>query len=136
MKYIILAMLLLVGCSTNVANKDEDKYKKKAVIVKLNEANFEAKTKTGVVVVDFYADWCGPCRMLSPVLEELTEVTVGKVDIETEQNLAVEYNVSSIPLLVFMKDGKEESRMVGLQTKEKIQKVIDGLKEDKEDKED
>lgn len=113
----------------NLDDDDEDKDKKKAVIVKLNEANFDAETKTGVVLVDFYADWCGPCRQLAPILETLTDVKVGKVDVDVEQKLALEYNVSSIPLLVFLKDGEEQSRLVGVHSKEKIQKVIDDLKD-------
>jgi len=101
----------------------------KAVIVQLNEANFESETAEGVVVVDFYADWCGPCRALAPILESLTDVKVGKVDVDADQELAKEYKVSSIPLLVFMKDGVEQSRTVGVQSKDAIQKTIDDLKD-------
>ena len=128
---------LLVGKGILTNNKDDldgkivtisDPDKNKAVIVKLNEANFEAETASGVVVVDFYADWCGPCRALTPILESLTDVKVGKVDVDAEQELAKQYNVSSIPLLVFLKDGEEQSRMVGVQPKDKIQKTIDDLK--------
>jgi thioredoxin 1 len=141
-KYLLFGLFvvlvgLLVGKGILTNNKDDldgkivtisDPDKNKAVIVKLNEANFEAETASGVVVVDFYADWCGPCRALTPILESLTDVKVGKVDVDAEQELAKQYNVSSIPLLVFLKDGEEQSRMVGVQPKDKIQKTIDDLK--------
>ena len=141
-KYLLFGLFvvlvgLLVGKGILTNNKDDldgkivtisDPDKNKAVIVKLNEANFEAETASGVGVVDFYADWCGPCRALTPILESLTDVKVGKVDVDAEQELAKQYNVSSIPLLVFLKDGEEQSRMVGVQPKDKIQKTIDDLK--------
>lgn len=137
-KLLILGILagILLGLSlyavkykTDVVIIIDDSNKEKAVIVVLNEANFKEETAEGVVLVDFYADWCGPCRSLAPVLANLTEVKVGKVDIDAEQELAKEYKVSSIPLMVFFKDGEEVSRLVGLHSQVNIQKVIDALKD-------
>jgi thioredoxin 1 len=83
-----------------------------------------------IVVVDYYADWCGPCKMLAPTIEEIaseTDATVLKVDIEAHQDLAGEAGVRSIPTIQFCKDGEEVERLIGVQEKEDIRSVIDGL---------
>jgi len=94
----------------------------------LTEENFQEGVSSGVTLVDFYADWCGPCRMLTPVLEEVqkesTGVQVAKIDIDKAQNTASTYQVTSIPTLVLFKDGKEVGRLVGLRDKETIQEFI------------
>lgn len=84
----------------------------------------------GLVLVDFWAQWCGPCKMLGPVIEELAEdydgkAVVGKVDIDEYQELAAKYGVMSIPTVVLFRDGKEVDRLVGLQPKQKIAQMID-----------
>ena len=78
------------------------------------------------VLVDFNANWCGPCRMIKPILEELSndKVKIVSVNIDDEEDLAREYDVFSIPCLVLFKDGKEASRSVGLKPKEEIEKFI------------
>ena len=78
----------------------------------LEKEKLEDVIKDGVWIVDFYADWCGPCRMMSPVIDAIAEekqdsVKVCKINIDEEQNLAVKYNVMSIPTFVVIKDGKE-----------------------------
>ena len=73
------------------------------------------------VLVDFYADWCGPCKMLSPIMDEISkEKTVFKVNVDDEQDLAMEYGVMSIPCVIAFKDGKEVNRSVGLRSKDDI----------------
>lgn len=96
-------------------------------MIELNEQNFATETAQGVVVVDFYTKWCGPCKALSPVLETLTGAKVVKVDVEENMNLGVEFNVAHIPCIVFLKDGKEVNRMVGLQSQTTLQENIDKL---------
>jgi thioredoxin 1 len=89
---------------------------RRSTMLELNEVTFEEGTREGLVLVDFYADWCGPCRALAPTLEMLQNVKVAKVNIEESSALAVQYRVSSIPLLVFMKDGVEVDRLLGVQS--------------------
>ncbi len=78
------------------------------------------------VLVDFWATWCMPCRMLAPTIEEIAEEAdgrayVGKVNVDEEPQLAIQYGVRSIPTLIFFRDGKEVGRMVGVQDKEDIE---------------
>lgn len=84
--------------------------------------------KEGVTVVDFFATWCGPCKMLSPVLEELEEdrsdFKVVKIDIDKEQELARSYGIMSVPTLILFKDGKEISKKVGFMPKELLSNWI------------
>ena len=77
------------------------------------------------VLVDFFADWCGPCKMMAPIVEELAteldgKVKVGKINVDENSDIAVEYNVMSIPTLIIFKNGKEEKRLVGLRDKEEL----------------
>ncbi len=88
--------------------------------IKLTKENFENEVKNSTlpVLIDFWATWCGPCMMLSPVIEEVARETEGKVkvckvNVDEERALALEFSVSSIPTLVVMKDGKEVKRSVG-----------------------
>jgi len=74
--------------------------------------------------VDFYADWCGPCRMVSPIVDEIamerSDITVGKVNVDDENVLAMKYGVMSIPTLIVFKDGEEKTRIVGARPKQAI----------------
>ena len=89
-----------------------------------NQASFDQALAEGKpMMVDFWADWCGPCKMLGPVIEELAgqygeKVVVGKVNVDEEQELAIRYGVMSIPTVIFFKDGKEMERKVGVMPKD------------------
>ncbi len=96
-----------------------------------NKDSFDkALSGGGLVMVDFWAQWCGPCQMLSPVIEDLAgqyegKVTVGKVNIDEEQELAIRYGVMSIPTVIFFKDGKEIDRKVGVMPAGAFCEVLD-----------
>ncbi len=89
---------------------------------KVNEKEFRSEVLTSkeLVLVDFYADWCGPCRMLGPVFDTLEDSKVYMINVDEEPTLAQEYGVMSIPCVVFIKDGKETNRFVGLHSKSEI----------------
>ena len=99
-------------------------------VIKVTADNFvdEVVKSNGTVVADFNADWCVPCRMLAPVLEDFAEehknVKVVSINIDEEDELAEEYDVSSIPCLVFFKDGVEFDRSVGFRQKEDIEELV------------
>ena len=100
-------------------------------VVNLNEKNFEEEVLKSEkpVLIDFWASWCGPCRMMSPVIDKIAEdmknqVKVCKINIDEEQNLAVKYNVMSIPTFIVFKNGKEEARSVGVQDETEIVNML------------
>jgi thioredoxin 1 len=100
-----------------------------AKIKTLTGTNFKQQVKSGITLVDFWATWCMPCKMMVPVLNELAEelegkVTVGKVDVDQNQSLAAEYKVRSIPTLVLLKNGKEINRFVGVKDKKFLLKQL------------
>lgn len=84
--------------------------------------DFKEQVKDGIVLVDFFATWCGPCKMQSPILEEIKEdrsdIKIMKVDVDQETELAREYGIMSIPTLILFKDGKEVAKNVGFMPKE------------------
>jgi len=95
----------------------------------LTEENFNKGVSEGLTLVDFYADWCGPCRMLTPVLETVAkdisgQATVAKIDIDQAQGVASTYQVTSIPTLILFKDGEEVGRLVGLRDRDTIVEFI------------
>ena len=96
----------------------------------INKENFDSKIEKGVVLVDFFANWCMPCKMLSPVLEEASElfgdkVSIYKVDVDKDNELAARFNVMSIPNLILFKDGKAVNQLVGFASK---QDIVDFIK--------
>lgn len=101
-------------------------------IIVLSDRNFDHQTKNRVVLVDFWAEWCVPCRMMAPVLNELAEelggnAFVGKLNVEQYQALAQKFNIRNIPTMILFRNGQEVKRFIGMKTKDflirEIQKV-------------
>ena len=100
-------------------------------MIELNEKNFveEVKNNKGKILVDFYADWCGPCQMLGPIVEEISkeakDFKVGKINVDDNEEIAREYGVMSIPCVIAYSDGKEINRSVGLVDKDTLLKLME-----------
>ena len=92
----------------------------------ITDATFEAETKEGLVLVDFWATWCGPCMRQGPIVEALGEegFAVGKVDVDAQPELAQRFRIMSIPTLIVFKDGKEYKKMIGLTSKEELKALL------------
>ena len=101
--------------------------------VTITNENFESlKSGAQPLVVDFWATWCGPCRIVGPVISELAEeydgrIVVGKCDVEENEDIAMEYNIRNIPTILFFKDGRVVDKIVGAQAKARIQEKFDAL---------
>ena len=122
---IIVAVLLVLfgyGYYSVKKMKNMPEVKDSDKITVLTNKNFQQQIKKGVMLVDFWASWCMPCKMMAPVLNEIAEEpsvkgSVGKLNVEHYQNLAGKYGVRSIPTMVLFKNGKEINRFVGVKSK-------------------
>ena len=103
-----------------------------AKYVELTNDNFDATVAEGVTMVDFWAPWCGPCRMIAPVIEELAEdfdgkATIAKVNTDEQQEIAVRFGIRSIPTIIFLKDGEVVDQMVGAASKDAFADKLNAL---------
>ncbi|MBS4761285.1 thioredoxin [Carnobacteriaceae bacterium zg-ZUI252] len=99
------------------------------MVLQLTDSQFKEATAQGVVLVDFWAPWCGPCRMQSPIIDELHEemgdkVTFAKVNVDESTETAREFRVMSIPTMIVFKDGQPVETLVGLRQKEQLEDVL------------
>ena len=99
-------------------------------VIKISKENFasEVLNSNKPVLLDFYADWCGPCRMVGPIVSEIAnernDVKVGKINIDEQPELAAQFQVMSIPMLAVIKNGKLENQVVGCRSKEQIEAML------------
>ncbi|EOC0640239.1 thioredoxin [Staphylococcus pseudintermedius] len=99
-------------------------------IIEVKDSNFDEQIQSGVKLVDFWATWCGPCKMIAPVLEDLAvdyegKADILKLDVDQNQATAAEFEVMSIPTLIVFKDGQPVDKVVGFQPKENLAQVLD-----------
>ena len=100
------------------------------MLKKIDNENFntEILNFSGTALVDFYADWCGPCKMIAPIIEEIaneqSNITVGKINVDNTPELAIKYGVSSIPTIIIFKNGKEDKRIIGFREKEALLEAL------------
>lgn len=131
---IIVTFLLFAGFITYMyfaykKIKNTPEAETHSAIKELNDTNFQAQVKTGVTLVDFWASWCMPCKMMAPVLNETAEALgttakIGKLDVDSNRESSAKYGVRSIPTLILFKNGKEINRFVGVKTKDFLVKEI------------
>lgn len=98
-------------------------------LIQLDDGNFEATIAQGVTLVDFYADWCGPCRMITPIMVELSseyqdKAKIAKLDVDKGQQAAEKFSVTSIPTVIMFVDGQEVKRVVGVRDKKTFQTML------------
>ncbi len=121
-KIILFALVLSMGVFTvsNINAQTE-----KSNIKSLSQSNFNSSIKTGLVLVDFYADWCRPCHMMKPILEEVateykSKITIASVNTDNNQTLSTQYGISGIPCMILFKNGKEVLRIIGYNDKAQL----------------
>jgi len=100
--------------------------------IELNDENFESTVKEGISLVDFWAPWCGPCRMIAPVIDALASdfdgrANICKVNTEEQENLTLKYQVRSIPTILFMKDGEVVDQIIGATSKAALESKLNTL---------
>ncbi len=125
----IIFGFLILNIYARIRMKLLPKVEDHANILTLTDKNFQQQTKNKVVLVDFWAEWCAPCKMMAPVLNEVADNLtgnsyVGKLNVEQYQSMAQQFNVRNIPTLILFRNGKEVKRFVGIKQKDFLLKEI------------
>lgn len=127
----MLALKITCFCGRNLVHSDKEVFMSEVI---LTDANFEQEVlqAQGPVLVDFWATWCGPCRMLAPVVEEIAKeyegrVKVCKLDVDQGMNASAKYRISTVPTLIFFKNGEVVAQAVGLQSKAALVEKLNAL---------
>jgi len=130
--YFLLAVVLLAAPVNISGNKSHSPQNISNNVYVLTDENFDKTIKEGVVLVDFWAVWCGPCRILSPIIEEIASETgkkakIAKMDVDKNKITSFKYNIQYLPTVIIFKNGVPEYRYVGLQDKETLVNAINLL---------
>jgi len=133
MKKIAALLIGVISISLAFATNPKTKTKKDSKVKIVNSASFDKYISKGVVVVDFWATWCAPCRIQGPIIEDLSkdmkEVKFAKLDVDKNRQIAMKYGIRAIPTLIIFKDGKVAEKLIGLHQKEALkEKIIKHLK--------
>ncbi|NLA24958.1 MAG: thioredoxin [Bacteroidales bacterium] len=125
MRVLIISVIIFSFATNGYAQKTDD-----SRVMVLNEANFTKQIKSGIVIVDFYADWCRPCLAMAPIIEQIAFETQGKLkfaklNVDYAKDLSSKYNIRGIPCLIVFKNGKEQERIVGYMGKEALMSKIE-----------
>ena len=122
------ATLLILNARKRMKSLSGVKASEKVII--LTDLNFQNKIKAGTVLVDFWASWCMPCKMMAPILNELAEeasgkVTIGKVNVDEQKATAAKFGIRSIPTMIIFQNGREVKRITGVKSKDYLLKALD-----------
>jgi len=133
MKKIAALLIGVISISLAFATNPKTKTKKDSKVKIVNSASFDKYISKGVVVVDFWATWCAPCRIQGPIIEDLSKdmkkVKFAKLDVDKNRQIAMKYGIRAIPTLIIFKDGKVAEKLIGLHQKEALkEKIIKHLK--------
>ncbi|MBN1185077.1 MAG: thioredoxin [Bacteroidales bacterium] len=124
---VVVAFIALITYNYNKMKNIKDVATSKQIKI-LNNKNFKTIIRNGIVLVDFWAPWCAPCKIIAPTLNEIAEendnVTIAKVNVEQNQQLAQKFKIRNIPTLILFKDGKELKRILGVKPKRVLLKEI------------
>ena len=125
---ILIAGFIGLTIYTHYKMKKAPEIKTSQKIKTLNNKTFSSVTRKGLVLVDFWAPWCGPCKIIAPTLNEIAEetdkVTIAKLNVDHNQPVAKKYKVRNIPTMILFKDGREIKRFVGVKSKKQLMKEI------------
>lgn len=129
---VLVAAFVVLNVYARIKMKNAPAVTDHKNILTLTEQNFQQQTKNKIVLVDFWAAWCAPCRMMAPILNDVANElsgnsAVGKINIEEQKSLADKFKVRSIPTLILFQNGKEVKRFVGIKQKDFLLKEINAL---------